>query len=47
VSVAQFVRSTPWPLLGVITYKPTQHWWTGLHRERQIDEKEAEVASQT
>ena len=46
-SVSQFIGSTRWPLLGVITYKPSQHRWTGMHPEQQSDEKNAEAISQT
>jgi capsular polysaccharide biosynthesis protein len=30
-----FLRTTPWPLLGVMTYKPTrQHWWSAIFPTR-------------
>jgi capsular polysaccharide biosynthesis protein len=45
--VSQFVRSTRSPLLGVITYKPSQHTWTGWLPERHTDEKNAEAITQT
>ena len=45
-SVSQFVRSTRSPLLGVITYKPSQQRWAGMHPEHRSDEKNAEAISQ-
>jgi capsular polysaccharide biosynthesis protein len=53
--VTQLVRMTPSPLLGVITYKPTQSWWSSLIPERRpapeksetlqvADKQKAEVA---
>jgi capsular polysaccharide biosynthesis protein len=29
-SVTDFVGTNPWPLLGVLSYKPTTHWWRTL-----------------
>jgi capsular polysaccharide biosynthesis protein len=53
--VTQLVRATPSPLLGVMTYKPTQSWWSSLLRELRpapektetlqvADKQKAEVA---
>lgn len=28
--VTDFVKTNPWPLLGVLTYKPTSHWWSAV-----------------
>lgn len=28
--VTHFLRTTPWPLLGVMTYKSTLHWWSPI-----------------
>jgi hypothetical protein len=40
VEAMDFLRTTPWPLLGVMTYKPTpQHWWSSILPARNGAEK--------
>jgi capsular polysaccharide biosynthesis protein len=39
VEAMDFLRTTPWPVLGVLTYKPTRvHWWSSLVARRSVVE---------
>jgi capsular polysaccharide biosynthesis protein len=39
IEVTQLVRTMPSPLLGVMTYKPTQSWWSSIRERRPAPEK--------
>jgi hypothetical protein len=42
--VTHFVRTTPWPLLGVMIYKPERHWWDVIFPKRSSDAERDEAA---
>jgi capsular polysaccharide biosynthesis protein len=39
--VTDFVKTNPWPLLGVLTYKPTGHWWSAVLQRTENGAAEA------